>query len=91
MYTATRKAIIILKKVYILTAHAHAFLAGTFSRDLDKMIYLQNRRYLQLNDELRSDRVNFPDKEEEHRMAPKIKDYYEMKTVHVAFESVSSK
>lgn len=65
--------------------------AGTFSKDLDKMIYLQNRRYLLSDDVLRSDSVNFPDKVVESCQLPLIQDYSEMRSLHDAYECVSSK
>ena len=64
---------------------------GTLSKDLDKKIYLQNRRYLQPDDDMRMDEVNFPDQGMEHCPPPKIRDYHEMSALHGAFECVSAR
>ena len=37
---------------------------GTYSTELHKMVYLQNRRYLLDTDKLRKDKTHFPSKEE---------------------------
>ena len=64
---------------------------GTFNKDLDKMLYLGNRRFLRSDDDMRCDTVNFPDKSIEKQLKPKIRDYYEMKSLHSAYECVSAK
>ena len=64
---------------------------GTFSKDLNKMIYLQNRRYLQCNDDLRSDTVDFPERSVESHGPPSIRNYSEMKSLHEAYECISAK
>ena len=78
--------------------HSESFLAnllrvvclGTYM-ELHKMVYLQNRRYLETSSEMRQDSVNFPDKENETRQAPNTRDYTKLKPYHKAHDNAPTK
>ena len=54
---------------------------GTYSHDLHKMIYLQNRRYLPLNSKLRQQK-GLPSKKAELEPPPKKRKFDEVKEQH---------
>jgi len=58
---------------------------GTYSTELHKMVYLQNRRYLLDTDKLRKDKTHFPSKEELCQ-APVMRNYESLKETHQAYE-----
>ncbi len=72
--------------------HIHIIITlGTYSKDLSKMLYLQNRRYLNTKHKFRSDKNKFPDKAVEVRLIPRKRDYSEMKSLHEAYHLISEK
>lgn len=48
---------------------------GTYVKTLHKMVYLQNRRFLDISSELRLDTSNFPDKRVEKSLPPPLREY----------------
>lgn len=60
-------------------------------KDLSKMLYLQNRCYLDMGSALRQDSESFPDKEIETRPKPCSRDYQVLKSFHVAYDSAKKK
>ena len=64
---------------------------GTYSTDLHKMVYLQNRRYLPADSELRQDKKNFPSKHPEMRDPPSKRVYESLKDVHLAYDAAPTK
>jgi len=54
------------------------------------MVYLQNRRYLADNDELRNDRKSFPSKEE-LRQAPPMRKYEYLEEAHESYDVLKEK
>ena len=64
---------------------------GTYSHELHKIVYLQNRRYLESDNSLRYDKRNFPTKAVEFRCAPSHRNYETLKSMHKAYDAVISK
>ena len=65
--------------------------AGTYSRELHKLVYLQNRKFLMENSELRHDVSKFPDKEMDLDPAPPKRLYEDIIDLHKAYDSSQSK
>lgn len=74
-----------------LTNLLHVVMLGTYMKELHKMVYLQNRHYLETSSEMRQDSVNFPDKENETHQAPNIRDYTKLKPYHKAHDNAPTK
>ena len=64
---------------------------GTYCSELHKMVYLQNRRFLHEDSELRLDKNNFPLKAVEVRRAPEKRKYEAMNDIHKAYGSIKHK
>ena len=64
---------------------------GTYIKDLNKMVYLQNRRYLDQSSALRQDAVKFPEKFAENRPPPPMREYSKLKSCHEAYDNAAKK
>ena len=67
------------------------YFLGTRSATLDKMLYLQNRRYLPADSALRKDNNNFPEKRTESRNPPLKRDLEKVKAYHLAYSKAKNK
>lgn len=65
---------------------------GTYIKELHKMVYLQNRRYLpECEKQLRCDKTSFPDKAQEVRAAPPKRDYTISSETRRCFDSLKDR
>ena len=75
-----------------LDSHSnYFFFLGTYVQDLHKMVYLQNRRFLPEESELRLDSDNFPDKSPELNRPPSTRSYDTLKDIHMAYDATKTK
>lgn len=63
---------------------------GTYCTHLRKMIYLGNRRYLDVNSEMRNDTCNFPEKFIEDRTEPLKRQFTEDLNYHKAYDNAKN-
>ena len=61
--------------------------AGTYSSDLHKMIYLQNRQFLPADSTLRKQSDGFPTNMEDNKPPPAKKKFSELKKKHRAHDN----
>ena len=64
---------------------------GSYNKDLSKMTYLQNRRYLPLSSKLREDEKQFPEKIKEVRPPPQRRDYETIKSLHISYDAMKTR
>ena len=64
---------------------------GTYSRALNKMVYIESRRFLLVSSSLRRDKRNFHSKLKEFHPLPKPRTYDEIKDNHVAYDNAKYK
>ena len=60
---------------------------GTYNKDLQKVVYLDNRRYLPIDSSLRNETVEFPSKQEELSIAPPKRNFDSIKIYHKAVDN----
>ena len=65
--------------------------SGERSEQLQKVVYLQNRRFLPETSGLRRDQHNFPHKREEHNPPPSKKNSSEMRDYHKAVDNAKKR
>ena len=65
------------------------FTIGEYNKDLSKMVYLQNRRFLPEDRVLRRQTFFFPSKQQEKRKAPPKKTWAESSQFQAAFDNSS--
>ena len=64
---------------------------GTYNKELTKMVYLQNRRFLPLTSPIREEIQNFPSHGTENRVCPGKRTYSEIRQLHEAYSQAKSK
>lgn len=70
----------------------HTYLTvGTYSSELHKMVYLQNRRFLPMDSVLRKETKQFPSKTHEVRDTPPMRAYETVKDCHKAYDLAPTK
>ena len=69
--------------IYIMFAF---FIAGTYNKELTKMVYLENRRFLPSSSPLRKQSTGFPSGEQELQAAPAKRSFEETKDFHIAYD-----
>ena len=65
--------------------------AGNYNKQMHKMIYLENRRFLPATSSLRQDKKNFPTKAVERRPPPMTKVYKQMKGFHSSYDNAKNR
>ena len=66
-------------------------LAGTYSKALTKMVYMENRWYLPETSALRKDETNFPSKLVETLPPPRNKSHEAIRSSHIAYDYAKNK
>lgn len=88
MYTCT--CIPLIEYIFLKVANGVIVTSGIYDKELRKMVYLQNRRFLETTSPLRKD-CTFPDNKPESRSPPSVRDYSMDKFCHEAYERAQLK
>ena len=75
--------------VHVLCMFLYFGISGDYNKELFKMVYLQNRRFLPMSSELRKQSQSFPYKHEEEREPPAHRTWAEAQQLHIAYDNAS--